>query len=437
MELNQHAIRKLILGAMGCIVLYWLLHETERLTHVLNLGFNLFKPFLVGSCVAFVLNVPMRAFETQLRRSGYERGTRGFSILLTFAVIVLLLVFLVGMLVPQIEDTVKIIASQISPFVNRCMDKAQELLRQNPELNQWIVENTNLDEWLAKDIDLTGIINQTLDLVGKSLSTIFGGAVSVVGNAVSSAWSVVVSLVFSVYCLANKDRLVRQFRKLSYAFLPERAADEVIRILRLTNSTFSNFIAGQCIEVCILGSMFALSMSIFRMPYVALVSVLVAATAFIPIVGAWIGCVLGAFFILVDNPMQAVWFVVLFLVLQQIENNLIYPRVVGTSIGLPSMWVLAAVSVGGSIMGVAGMVLMIPMVSVLYALLREFSNSRIRSRGIDPQKLEPQPPEIRSKFKERREHRKRLLEAKKAAELAEMMKRSLHIPDHKDKEQKQ
>ncbi len=436
MELDKRTVRNLTLGAMGCIVLYWLLHETERLTHVLKLGFDLFKPFLLGAGVAFVLNVPMRAIERQLKRSGYQRGVRGISILMTFAAIILLLVFLVGMLVPQIQDTIKIIAAQITPFANSCVEKAQEFLAQNPELGKWIADNTTLDDWLTKDIDLSGIINQALDLVGKSLSKIFGGAVSVVGSAVSSVWSLVVSVVFSIYCLGNKDILVRQFRKLSYAFLPEHTADEIIRVLRLTNSTFSNFIAGQCIEVCILGGMFALCMTLFGMPYVALVSVLVAATAFIPIVGAWIGCILGAFFILVDNPMQSVWFVVMFLILQQIENNLIYPRVVGTSIGLPSMWVLAAVSVGGSLMGVGGMILMIPMVSVLYALLREFSSSRIQARGIDPQKLEPQPPELRSKFQEHRERRKRIIEAKKAAELAEMMKRSLHISEKDPKSEK-
>ena len=172
-----------------------------------------------------------------------------------------------------------------------------------------------------------------------------------------------------------------------------------MRILRLANATFSNFLSGQCIEVCILGCMFAISMAIFRMPYIPLVSVLVAVTAFIPVVGAWVGCVFGAFLILVANPMQAVWFVVMFVVLQQIENNLIYPRVVGTSIGLSGMWVLVAVAVGGELMGVAGMFLMIPITSVIYTLLRESTNKHLQTKEIPADKLKEQPPELTKKFK--------------------------------------
>ena len=158
--------------------------------------------------------------------------------------------------------------------------------------------------------------------------------------------------------------------------------------MRLANSTFSNFLSGQFVEVIILGSLFAVCMAIFGMPYIPLVSVLIAITAFIPIVGAFIGCFFGAFFILVEDPMMAVWFVVMFLVLQQIENNLIYPRVVGSSVGLPSMWVLVAVAVGGEMMGVVGMFLMIPMASVFYALLREFATHRLELKGISAEKYE-------------------------------------------------
>ena len=172
----------------------------------------------------------------------------------------------------------------------------------------------------------------------------------------------------------------------------------MIRVLRLTNSTFSNFISGQCLEACILGCLFAVAMSIFKMPYISLVSVVIAVTALIPVVGAFVGCILGAFFILVNNPLQALTFVIMFLVIQQLENNLIYPRVVGTSIGLPGMWVLVAVTVGGDLMGAGGMLLMIPVTSVIYALLREFTDKRLAERGIPAEKLQNQPPELESRF---------------------------------------
>ena len=214
--------------------------------------------------------------------------------------------------------------------------------------------------------------------------------------------NLVIAIVFSFYCLSRKEILARQGRRVIYSILPEKFCDKLIRILRLTNSTFSSFISGQCVEACILGSMFAVTMAIFRMPYVPLVSVLIAVTALVPVVGAFVGCVLGAFFILVDNPLQAVWFVVIFQVLQQIENNMIYPRVVGTSIGLPGMWVLMAVTIGGNLMGVGGMLLMIPLASVAYTLAREFTDRRLKERNIPDEKVQDQPPELQSKFKEKR-----------------------------------
>jgi predicted PurR-regulated permease PerM len=260
----------------------------------------------------------------------------------------------------------------------------------------WVTQNTEIEK-----LDWSALANNAVSVVGNSLSTILNSAVSAIGSITNAVFNAFIAIVFAIYCLFQKETLARQGRKLLYAFFPETFADNVVRILRLANSTFSNFLSGQCIEVCILGSMFAISMALFRMPYIPLVSVLVAVTAFIPIVGAWIGCVFGAFLILVANPIQAVWFVVLFLVLQQIENNLIYPRVVGTSIGLNGMWVLLAVAVGGEIMGVAGMFLMIPITSVLYTLLSEITNKFLESKEIDPDKLKAQPPELRSRLKDK------------------------------------
>ena len=240
-------------------------------------------------------------------------------------------------------------------------------------------------------------------IAGNSVTTIANSAFAAVGSIASAVVNAVVSLVFALYCLSRKEILARQGRRLLYSFLPEHICDKIVRILRLTNSTFSNFISGQCLEACILGGMFAVTMSLFRMPYVPLVSVLVAVTALIPLVGAFVGCILGALFILVDSPLQALWFVILFLVLQQIENNVIYPRVVGTSIGLPGMWVLLAVTIGGDLMGVGGMLLMIPLASVCYVLLRELTDYLLSVRKISPDKLQDHPPELRSKFKEKRE----------------------------------
>lgn len=174
---------------------------------------------------------------------------------------------------------------------------------------------------------------------------------------------------------------------IAYSLLPEKAADKFFKISNMTSDTFSKFLSGQCLEACILGSMFAIVLAVFRMPYVALISVLIAFTALIPIVGAFIGCVIGALLIFMISPVKAVWFVVIFLVLQQIEGNFIYPKVVGSSVGLPAIWVLAVVTVGGKLMGVIGMLVMIPLSSVLYAIFREFIYNKLKTQTERVQKM--------------------------------------------------
>ena len=430
MQIDKKQIKMLVLGAMSCILLYWFLNDMERVRSMIGSVFGLIQPFLVGACIAFVLNVPMRAIEKQVSKIPGLPAERTISILLTLLMLVLVIAVVVNLLVPQVRETTHIIAEQLPPFINRVEDGILRFLDENPQIQQWLWDNTDME-----DFDWGAMAQKVIDLVSGSLGKAVGNTVDVVKNLISSIWSLFVSLVFSLYCLGNKERLARQGRRILYSILPEHWSDEIIRIARLTNSTFSNFFSGQCIEVVILGSMFALTMTVLRMPYVPLVSVLVAVTAFIPIVGAWLGCALGALFILVNDPMQALVFIIMFVILQQIENNLLYPRVVGTSVGLPSMWTLAAVKVGADIMGVAGMVLMIPMCSVLYTLLSEFTADRVRIKGIDPEKLKDQPPVLKSKLKEKREHAKRKREAKKAAELAAMMREKLHIPDHSDKKE--
>lgn len=409
MELNKKTLRTVFLGVAGCIVLYWLLHETERLAAVLKAGWAVFSPFAVGAAIAFILNVPMRAIEkwfSGIKKAGLRRG---LAILLTLVAVALVLAGVIYLLLPQLVQTLESLAASLPGFLERVQVQINTYLSENPELMEWLTENTDF-----ASINWSDLIQKTISVVSNSISAIVDKAISAVVSLGTGIFNAVLSLVFALYCLSRKEILARQGRRLLYAFLPEKASDEIVRILRMTNATFSSFISGQCLEAVILGLMFAVCMSIFRMPYMPLVSVTIAVTALVPIVGAFIGCIVGAFFILVQDPMLAVWFVVMFLVLQQIEGNLIYPRVVGTSIGLPGMWVLVAVAVGGDLMGVGGMLLMIPLTSVLYALAREVTNKRLAARGVDRDKLQDQPPELKSKLMEKREKTK---EKKKLKEL--------------------
>lgn len=367
MSIDKKTLRSIFLGVAGCIVLYWLLHETDRVGTILRFFKDMLSPFVAGAIIAFILNVPMRGIEKRLGFIKHNGLRRGAALTLTFVLIFLVLLLIFYLLIPQVVETAIALFYQL-----------KDLVEEHPVILSWFNQGQD-----SARVDWTALGNQVMSYVGKGAPTIVSGALSAIGSVYTGIFNAVIAVVFAIYCLARKDILARQFKRLAYAFLPKKFCDTSIHILQLTNQTFSNFIAGQCIEACILGCLFAIAMTIFRMPYVPLISVLIAVTALIPIVGAFVGCIIGAFFILVVSPVQALWFVVMFLIIQQLENNIIYPKVVGKSVGLPGMWVLLSVTVGGALMGVIGMVLMIPLVSVLYTLLGEITQKRLANRGLN------------------------------------------------------
>ncbi len=393
MHIEKKTLRNIFIGVVSCIVLYWILHETERVSSIFNILNSIFAPFVMGASLAFVINVPMRYIEnTLLCKIGSIKVRRILSLALTSLGVLLILAFIFWLLIPQLIETIQSLVPKIESFAINIKEITAKFAEDNPDAMKWIEDNVVTEEFNFADLT-----KKAISMIGSSLGAIF-----------SSTLDVVIGVVFAIYCLFQKETLARQGRRILYAFLPEKVSDYIIRVLRLTNVTFSNFLSGQCVEVCILGCLFAISMFIFRMPYIPLVSVLVAVTAFIPVVGAWVGCVLGAFFILVANPIQAVWFVIMFVILQQIENNLIYPRVVGTSIGLSGMWVLVAVAVGGEFFGVAGMFLMIPLASVIQTLLRELTHSRLDNSEVDARKLNCQPLKlVRQRIKKDKQKEKK------------------------------
>ncbi len=404
MHIDQKLMRRLFLLIAGCIVFAWLVLDTARATILFHEISDLFAPFAAGAGIAFVFNVPMRAIERQLDGIHKEGLRRGLAIVLTIFCLVLIVMFVFELLIPQIRLTIASLSERIPAFIDRTAQKLMVLMEENPDLSRWIQQAFKLESMNWSDI-----LKNILTWLANQVSIVMGGAVNVIGNVASVLVNAVISTVFAIYCLARKNILARQGRRILYSLISERRADEIIRVLRLTNTTFSNFISGQCLEAVILGCLFAVVMTLLKMPYIPLVSVIIAVTALIPVVGAFVGCIVGAFFILVNDPIQAVSFVLVFLVLQQLEGNLIYPRVVGTSVGLPGMWVLLAVTVGGELMGVGGMLVMIPLTSVLYALGREFTDRRLAERNIPEAKLLEQPMEIKPKVnrdKERKERKK-------------------------------
>ena len=407
MHIDKKLMHRVFLLIAGCIVFAWLVLDTARATVLFQRIWELIAPFVAGAGIAFIFNVPMRAVENQLEGMRKRGLRRGLAMVLTILCLVLIIMFVFELLVPQIRLTVASLVEKIPAFVDRTAKNLVVLVEQNPELGQWIQQAFKLES-----LNWANILTNILTWLANQVTAVMGSAVNVIGSVTTGIVNTVISIVFAIYCLSRKEVLARQGRRILYSVLSEKRADEIIRITRLTNVTFSNFISGQCLEAVILGCLFAVVMAFLKMPYIPLVSVIIAVTALIPVVGAFVGCIVGAFFILVNDPFQALTFIAMFLVLQQLENNLIYPRVVGTSIGLPGMWVLVAVTIGGEIMGVGGMLVMIPLASVLYTLAREFTNKRLAERGVPAEKLQDQPIRIQSRA-EKNSDRKHKLQMQK------------------------
>ena len=401
MLIDKKTLRKVFTLIAGGIAFGWLVLDTARASALFDYIWGLIAPFVAGAGIAFIFNVPMRSIESHLEGMRKPGLRRALALILTLFAMVLVIMFVVELLVPQIKITVASLAERIPAFIENTAAKLMVLMQEYPELETWARETFKLEQ--LSQLDWSNILKNALKVVGNSVSALMGNAFSVIGSVTTSIVNTVISIVFALYCLGSKETLARQGRRLLYALLSEKHADETLRILRLTNVTFSNFISGQYLEAVILGGLFAVAMALFKMPYIPLVSVVIAVTALIPVVGAFVGCVVGAFFILVNDPLQALSFVALFLVLQQLEGNLIYPRVVGTSVGLPGMWVLVSVTIGGELMGVAGMLVMIPLVSVFYTLAREFTDRRLAERNIPEEKLRPMPTVYKTRFQENKE----------------------------------
>lgn len=303
-----------------------------------------------------------------------QKAKRPVSIFLSFSVVILAMTVVAVTVVPQLAKTMIELGNKIPVFLGSLQSSLEQLFSSRPELAAM------LDELDMDSVNWESVLNGIMDFMKNGLGSVVTSTVIMASTIIGGIVNLFVALVFSFYVLAQKEKLGNQVKRIIHAYFSKSVYDRTLEIASLANKNFTNFITGQCMEAVILGSMFVVAMAVFRFPYALLVGVLIAFTALIPIVGAFIGCFVGTFLIMVDDPVKAVWFLVLFIVLQQIEGNLIYPHVVGNSVGLPSIWVLAAVTVGGSLMGVAGMLIFIPIVSTVYALLREDVNKKNNGR---------------------------------------------------------
>ena len=371
MELNRDNLKKIRSLIVFAVVAVVLGVNYEKLLILIGECVSMLSPFLLGGAIAFILNVPMRAIETHTPLKKMKRFRRPVCLVLSVAAVagmLLLVVFVVG---PELVNTLVGLQKSIPAFFENIRAQAEEIFARNQGIVAYIEQ-----------------VQVNWDQVGKDMvAFLSSGAGSMVASTVTAAMSIIsgvtnfcIGFVFAVYVLLQKEILAGQIKRLLRAYLPERPCQRIIKVASLAEKTFSNFLAGQCVEAVILGTMFFITLTVMKLPYALLIGVLIAFTALIPIFGAFVGCAVGAFLILMVSPVQALVFMVVFQVLQQIEGNLIYPHVVGGSVGLPSIWVLVAVTVGGSAMGVLGMLVFIPLCSVLYALLREAVGARLAGK---------------------------------------------------------
>ena len=375
-KMSIKKIRELIVFTALLVVALW---KFDVVLGVLKTIWDIIFPFVLGGAIAFLTNVPMsflekKIFENVKKKNKIVRKLkRPISLILTIVLVVGVIALVMVGVIPQLTRTMGTLVTSINDFIPQMQSWIGEFFHNNQEI-------MNLVDQIEFDPDQA--IKWGISLLGNGAGNMMNTTMSAVGSIVSGVATFFIAFSFACYILFQKEKLHIQIRKVFFAFLPRQKADTFLKVCSLTYRTFANFLAGQCLEAVILGSMFVVTLSILRMPYALLIGILIAFTALIPIFGAFIGCAVGSFLIFMVNPQQAILFVIVFLVLQQIEGNLIYPHVVGESVGLPSIWVLAAVTIGGNLMGIVGMLVFIPLLSVLYTIFREFVYLRLKKQNI-------------------------------------------------------
>ena len=375
-NLSIKKIRELIVFTALLVVALW---KFDVVLDVLKTIGQIIFPFILGGAIVFVLNVPMSFLEKKIfenvkkENKAARKLARPVSLLLTIVLVVGVIALVMIGVIPQLTKTMGSLMINITDFI--------------PQIKIWIRDFFHDNQEIMKLVDQVQFkpdqaIRWGISLLGNGAGNMMNTTMSAVGSVVSGLATFFIAFSFACYVLFQKEKLHVQIRKVLFAFLPKQKADVFLKVCSLTYRTFANFLTGQCLEAVILGCMFVVTLSILRMPYALLIGVLIAFTALIPIFGAFIGCAVGSFLIFMVSPKQAIIFIIVFLVLQQIEGNLIYPHVVGESVGLPSIWVLAAVTIGGNLMGIVGMLVFIPLLSVVYTIFRKVVYQRLKKRHI-------------------------------------------------------
>lgn len=375
---DRNSLKNAMILVTFAIVLYWGLRHSEQPIAILKGMLSIISPFIVGLCIAFVVNVLMRLLENvwcriwkKSKKDIVHKLKRPICLVLSVLLVLGAVCALFFMIIPEFISTIKTFIESTPQYVKQIEGWWKSLDSLAERFGMVLPELT---------LDHNRIINFVNSILRDNDNLIVNKTVDITTSILSGVVNFVIAFAFSIYVLAQKEKLARQSKKVLYAFFKESRVDRLLEIITLTNHTFTSFVTGQLTEAVIIGVLCFIGMIIFGMPYAPIISVLVGATALIPVFGAFIGTAIGAFLILLVSPVKALIFVIFILILQQLEGNLIYPRVVGKSVGLPGIWVLFAVTVGNGLMGVVGMLFSVPLCALLYTLLRKTVASRISAK---------------------------------------------------------
>ena len=382
--MDKKLFRSYLLLITFAVSLVLILTKIDFLMQGASTAVGLLKPFFIGFAIAFVLNIPYTAILDGLNRidkkQSLGKAKRPIAIIGAYVLCIGIIVGVFAIIIPELGRSINSLINNSDKY----LVNIQTFLVWLSQFDfSWLQELDFNQIVTSLKAELTTFLDKSID----ALSTVFPQIFSMTASVISVVANLFIAIIVSIYLLVGKDTLCRQVKQVTYAFLPRSWADECVDVARLSSQCFSNFVTGQLMEACILGLLCFVGMSIFRFEYAFLISMMVGVSAIIPVVGAFIGTVPGVLLLLFVEPMQAIWFIVFILVLQQIEGNLIYPKVVGESVGLPALWVLMGIVVGGGVAGVVGMLLGVPLFTVAYKLASQITKDRLKKKEIDIFKL--------------------------------------------------
>lgn len=370
---EKEELKKWMFLIVFAVLTYFIINNFNQVLKILKIFISVMSPFLLGGILAFILNIPMTKIEKQLKKriknQKYDKLIRLISITISIIIFILIIGFISFLIIPEVIENIELLISNIPDIVNNIETFILNLLDKHLEVQLEIKEMFN-------DLNTGSILKDLLNYI-------INGSLSFISSIISSLITIFTGIVFSIYMLSQKEYLIKGFKKLIYAYLNKEKADKVLEVGVLSNKTFSKFVSGQCVDAMILGLILFVVLSIFKFPYALLISVLTTVTALIPIFGALIAMVIGAILIGITSPLEALMFIVIFQIVQQIEGNFIYPRVVGKGVGLSPLWTLLAITVGGSLFGIVGMLIGLPLASIAYAIFRNNVNEKIKEKEIN------------------------------------------------------